>query len=344
MSPSARGDGDGLLHDNTAIAERRRRRTEEGKSTGRHQVGPRVGCLSTSSRHRITTPDLNATINRAAFVRRTRRGVTFRRCAILLAEDDPQLGQRSPADCASTRTPSISSTDGKDAVYRAAINEYDIIVLDYMIPEHRRSRGGAGDSRRAAATRRFSFLTARDAVADRVAGLDAGADDYLVKPFAFEELLARLRALSRRAATVLPTIIAVGDLRIDTRAHRSRSAAREIPLTAKEYALLEFLARNAGAVVSRADITAHVWDDNHDPLSNNLEVFINRVRRRIDDEGARVATSRPGAARAICSPRSARPSNAAAVRMTVRVRLTLWYSALLVCLVVAFAVASYAYL
>ncbi len=204
---------------------------------------------------------------------------------ILLAEDDPLLG---PTLARGLRERSYAvdlATDGKDAVYRAAVNEYDIIVLDYMIPEID-GLGVAREIRRRGGNTPILILTARDAVADRVAGLDAGADDYLVKPFAFEELLARLRALSRRAATVLPTIISVGDLTLDTRAHRLTKRGREVPLTAKEYALLEFLARNAGAVVSRADITAHVWDDNHDPLSNNLEVFINRVRRRIDDEGA----------------------------------------------------------
>ena len=201
---------------------------------------------------------------------------------ILLAEDDPQLG---PTRARGLREQSYAvdlATDGKDAIYRAAINEYDIIVLDYMIPEID-GIGVAREIRKRGGNAPILFLTARDAVADRVAGLDAGADDYLVKPFAFEELLARLRALSRRAATVLPTVITVGDLTLDTRAHRLTKRGREIPLTAKEYALLEFLARNVGAVVSRADITAHVWDDNHDPLSNNLEVFINRLRRRIDD-------------------------------------------------------------
>jgi two-component system copper resistance phosphate regulon response regulator CusR len=130
------------------------------------------------------------------------------------------------------------------------------------------------------------MLTARDAVVDRIAGLDAGADDYLVKPFAFDELLARLRALARRSAIVLPTALTVGELVVDTRGQRVIKRGEVISLTTKEYALLEFLARNCGTVVSRADITAHVWDENHDPLSNTLEVYINRVRKKIDDEGA----------------------------------------------------------
>src|SRR5581483_4354274 len=102
----------------------------------------------------------------------------------------------------------------------------------------------------------------------------------------FDELLARLRALTRRAGVVLPTIITIGELTIDTRAQRVAKRGAPVPLTAKEYALLEFLARNRGALMSRADITAHVWDENHDPISNTLEVCINRVRKKIDDDDA----------------------------------------------------------
>ena len=203
---------------------------------------------------------------------------------LLLVEDDPRLG---PTLAHGLRKHSYAvdlATNGKDGVYRAAINEYDIIVLDYMIPDLD-GLAVAREIRRRGRTTPILVLTARDAVEDRVAGLDAGADDYLVKPFALEELLARLRALARRAANVLPTVISVGELSLDTRTHRLTKRGRDIPLTAKEYALLEFLARRAGAVVSRAEITAHVWDDNHDPFSNTLEVFITRLRRHIDDEG-----------------------------------------------------------
>jgi two-component system copper resistance phosphate regulon response regulator CusR len=203
---------------------------------------------------------------------------------LLLAEDDPQLG---PTLARGLREQSYAVdlvSNGSDAISSAAMNPYDVIVLDYMLP----GADGAAvarEIRRRGQTTPILMLTARAAVQDRITGLDAGADDYLVKPFAFQELLARLRALMRRGATLLPTTITIGELVLDTRSHVLTKRGAEIPLTAKEYALVEYLARNAGAVVSRIDITAHVWDDNHDPTSNNLDVFINRLRRRLDDPG-----------------------------------------------------------
>jgi two-component system copper resistance phosphate regulon response regulator CusR len=127
------------------------------------------------------------------------------------------------------------------------------------------------------------MLTARDAVEDRIGGLDTGADDYLTKPFEFGELLARLRALLRRGEELRPTIIEVGDLEIDTRGQRVRRGGRLIELTTKEYTLLEFLARNAGRVVGREEISEHVWDDTFDPFSKLIEVYINRLRRKVDE-------------------------------------------------------------
>jgi two-component system copper resistance phosphate regulon response regulator CusR len=127
------------------------------------------------------------------------------------------------------------------------------------------------------------MLTARDTVDDRVRGLDAGADDYLTKPFAFRELLARVRALARRGPTLVPETVRVADLEVDLAARSVRRGGRLIQLTAKEFALLEFFARHVGQVVDRAAITAHVWDENHDPFTNVLEVLIRRLRRKIDD-------------------------------------------------------------
>jgi DNA-binding response OmpR family regulator len=130
------------------------------------------------------------------------------------------------------------------------------------------------------------MLTARDAVEDRVSGLDRGADDYLTKPFEFRELLARLRALLRRSTELHPPRMSIGDLVLDTAAQSATRGGHAISLTHKEYALLEYFVRNAGRVVSRADIAEHVWDESFDPFSNLIEVYINRLRRKIDPDGS----------------------------------------------------------
>jgi DNA-binding response OmpR family regulator len=122
-------------------------------------------------------------------------------------------------------------------------------------------------------------------VHDRVAGLDAGADDYVVKPFALEEVLARLRALERRAPDFRATVITVADLQVDPSTRSAIRAGTPIPLTTTEYALLEFLARHAGSVLGRAEISAHVWDENYDPFSNVIDVYVARLRRKVDLPG-----------------------------------------------------------
>jgi two-component system copper resistance phosphate regulon response regulator CusR len=127
------------------------------------------------------------------------------------------------------------------------------------------------------------MLTARDAVQDRIAGLDTGADDYLTKPYAFNELLARVRALMRRGPALSSDTITLGDLVMDKKSRKVTRASNVIDLTAKEYALLEYLMRRADEVVGRADIAEHVWDENFDPFSNLIEVYIQRLRRKIDD-------------------------------------------------------------
>jgi two-component system copper resistance phosphate regulon response regulator CusR len=143
-------------------------------------------------------------------------------------------------------------------------------------------------------------------VRDRVAGLDSGADDYLIKPFELEELYARLRALLRRQPALLPAELKAGDLVVDTRRQRATRRGRDLGLTAREYALLEYLARHAGRVVGRAELTEHVWDDNHDPASNALEVCINRLRRKLDPEGSPpLIHTRRGAGYLLASPDAA---------------------------------------
>ena len=139
------------------------------------------------------------------------------------------------------------------------------------------------------------MLTALDAVDDRVAGLDAGADDYLVKPFDFKELLARIRALLRRPSNVRPAVIQIHDLALDTASHAAARGGRSVTLTAKEYALLEFLALNQGRVVGREQIAQHVWDENFDPFSNVIDVYIKRLRAKLDTGfGRRLIHTRRG--------------------------------------------------
>ena len=203
---------------------------------------------------------------------------------LLVVEDDPKLAELLARGLREHAYAVDVATDGKAALYQAAINPYDAIILDVMLPV----KSGLDVCRelRARGSRTpVLMLTARDTVHDRVAGLDTGADDYLTKPFAFPELLARLRALLRRAPELLPTMIRVGDLTVDTGAQTATRAGRPLSLTSKEYALLEFLARNAGKVVGRAAISEHVWDENHDPFSNAIEVYVNRLRRKLETDG-----------------------------------------------------------
>ncbi|MEO7969960.1 MAG: response regulator transcription factor, partial [bacterium] len=185
--------------------------------------------------------------------------------------------------------------DGDEALYKSSINDYDAIILDVMIP----GRDGFSVCRELRATGLVVpviMLTARDTVQDRITGLDIGADDYLTKPFAVAELLARLRALMRRGHVVRPATIQIADLVLDTRAQRATRAKRELGLTGKEYALLEYLAREQGRVVSRAEIAEHVWDENFDPLTNLIDVHINRLRRKVDSGFAtRLIHTRRGA-------------------------------------------------
>ena len=202
---------------------------------------------------------------------------------LLVVEDDPKLARVIARGLREEAYAVDVSTDGHNALAQASINSYDAIVLDIMIP----GQDGLAVCRtlRARGIRTpILMLTARDAIADRIAGLDTGADDYLTKPFDFGELLARLRALLRRPEVLQPTHMKVSDLEIDVLAHSVSRAGVPIALTSKEYALLELLTRHAGQVVSRADIVAHVWDDNHDPFTNAVEVYVNRLRGKIDRE------------------------------------------------------------
>ena len=201
---------------------------------------------------------------------------------VLLVEDDQRIANFVAKGLRENTYAVDVATDGAAALYQSAINAYDAIVLDVMLPV----KDGfevCRELRAADIKTPILMLTARDAVEDKVVGLDAGADDYLTKPFAFNELLARLRALLRRSNDVRPPRILIADLEIDTAAQRVWRRGGEIPLTTKEYALLEYLAREKGRVVGRAEIAEHVWDESFDVFSNLIDVYVKRLRTKMDE-------------------------------------------------------------
>jgi DNA-binding response OmpR family regulator len=172
------------------------------------------------------------------------------------------------------------ASDGPEALEKIYTNAYDVVLLDIMLPV-KDGMQVCREMRAAGYATPVLMLTALDQVEHRIMGLDSGADDYLTKPFDFGELLARVRALLRRGPALQDPVLCVGDLRIDTRARLVRRAGRIVELTAKEYALLEYLARREGEVVGRADISEHVWEENYDPFSNLIEVYVQRLRRKV---------------------------------------------------------------
>jgi two-component system copper resistance phosphate regulon response regulator CusR len=213
---------------------------------------------------------------------------------ILLVEDEAPAAKMLAKGLREDAYAVDVAMDGEKALEQAGITDYDLIILDVRLP---RKDGFevCRELRAAGSTAPILMLTARDAVEDRVAGLDTGADDYLVKPFDFEELLARVRALLRRKEALYPQVITVADLSVHTRSRRASRGGKDLDLTAKEYALLEYLARRTGDVVGRAEIADHVWDENFDPFSKVIEVFIQRLRRKIDNgQSVRLIHTRRG--------------------------------------------------
>ena len=202
---------------------------------------------------------------------------------ILLVEDEPRMAQVIMKGLREQSYAVDAANDAQTALYLASVNDYDVIVLDVLLPD----RDGY-EVCRELRTRRdptpILMLTARATIEDRLTGFEAGADDYLTKPFSFRELLARLHALLRRDSQLRPDILEIADLVVDSAGHKVSRADQEIQLTAKEYALLEYLARRVGQLVSRGEIAAHVWDDSFDPFSNAIEVYINRLRKKIDEQ------------------------------------------------------------
>jgi two-component system, OmpR family, response regulator len=205
----------------------------------------------------------------------------MRRVRILIVEDEVKLaallrrGLREEAHAADV------AASGEDGLWMARSTEYDAIVLDLMLP----GIDGLEVCRRLRADGVWSpvlMLTARDTLADRIGGLDAGADDYLTKPFAFAELLARLRALARRGAPERPAVLAVGGLRLDPATRGVRRGEIEIELSPKEFALLETFMRRPGRVLSRFELLEHAWDYDYEHRSNVIDVYVRYLREKVD--------------------------------------------------------------
>jgi DNA-binding response OmpR family regulator len=203
---------------------------------------------------------------------------------VLLVEDDDRLASSVASQLRQAGFAVDIVARGDDALRESAISPYDAIVLDLQLPDmdgveicrQLRERGTPV---------RIIMATARDGVADRITGLDTGADDYLVKPYSVRELIARLRALLRRPETALPTVYRVADLELDTATRVARRSERTIDLTTKEFVVLEYMMRNAGRVLTREQISEHAWDANYDPFSNVIDVYVARLRRKVDAPG-----------------------------------------------------------
>ena len=201
---------------------------------------------------------------------------------VLIVEDEPDAARFLAKGLREHAFAVDIAADGANALEKAAVSSYDVIILDLMLPD----TDGFAVCRTLRQTGNnvpILMLTARGAVPDRIDGLNAGADDYLTKPFDFHELLARIRALLRRQPRLEDPLIRIADLLIDTHHQKVTRAGRPISLTSREYGLLEYLARRRGAVTGRADISEHVWDETYDPFSNLIEVYVQRLRKKIDD-------------------------------------------------------------
>lgn len=206
---------------------------------------------------------------------------------ILVVEDETDLADFVVRGLQEEGFHTEHTPDGVQARLALRVKEWDLVVLDWWLPGEDGLavlRGYRGEGGLAPVL----FLTARDSVDDRVRGLDGGADDYLVKPFAFDELLARIRALLRRRDRAPIARLAHGDVRADLATQRATRAGQALDLTAKEFALLAFFLRHPGEVLSRTRIYDHVWDENFDGLSNTLEVHVMELRRKLEAHGPRV--------------------------------------------------------
>ena len=205
---------------------------------------------------------------------------------VLVVDDEPSIVDAVATSLRYEGFTVDEAMTGRKALAQAQEDPPDLVILDVMLPV----KDGYAVCRELRATgfrTPILMLTARAGVEDKVAGLDCGADDYLIKPFDFQELLARLRALLRRAAQFRPEILRVADLELNTGTHGVARAGKAIGLTAKEYALIEYLMLNENRVVNREQISQHVWDENFDPFSNIIDVYVKRLRTKIDAGFAR---------------------------------------------------------
>lgn len=201
---------------------------------------------------------------------------------LLLAEDERDLNRIIAKKLSDDGYSVDACYDGEEAIYALAAAEYDAVILDIAMPkadgfEVLRSL------RRSGKATPVLFLTARDAIADRVKGLDCGANDYLVKPFSFDELKARLRAMTRGAFGMVDNVLTVADLTLDCAAHTVSRAGKEVSLSAREYALLEYLMRNRGRVLSREKIEDHIWNFDYEGGTNVVDVYISYLRKKLDE-------------------------------------------------------------
>lgn len=200
---------------------------------------------------------------------------------ILVVEDEKALANNLKKGLSEEGYSIDVAYDGEEGGFMAETEPYDLIILDIMLPK----ADGVTvlrNLRKQKIKTPVLMLTARDTVPDKIKGLDTGADDYVTKPFDFDELLARVRALLRRKGEVKTAIITIGDLEIDTAGHQVRRGGRDIPLSAREYALLEYLAYNKGKVVSRTNISEHIYEYDFDLDSNIIDVYINFLRNKVD--------------------------------------------------------------
>lgn len=200
---------------------------------------------------------------------------------ILVIEDDHKIAMAIKRGLEQESYAVDVSFDGKDGLGNALTFEYDVMIVDRMLPEVD-GKVIVEKVRAKKINTPIIFLTAKDKVGDRVEGLNAGADDYLIKPFAFEELIARVRALMRRPQKVEDTVLSVGNLTLDTSRFTVMRGDKEISLSSKEFALLEYMMRNPGRILTKDNIIAHVWDYDADILPNTVEVYIGYLRNKID--------------------------------------------------------------